>query len=183
MVTCIILAGGKSTRFGENKLLHDYFGTPLIKHTINTVPSFIDKIVIVTGKYHEELSQVLKGYSLIENKDYEKGMFSSVLAGVKEVEGDFFVLPADSPFVKEDTYKKLMNANGLICVPKYHGKHGHPIFFDASLKEKLLKEDVSSSLKAFRDKTGYVEVEVDDENILNDVDYYYDYLKLVEKRK
>lgn len=183
MINCIILAGGKSTRFGENKLLQNVFNLPLIKHTINSVPSFVDRIVIVTGKYHQELKEALNGFTLIENKDYEKGMFSSVLAGLKEIEGNFYVLPGDCPFVKAETFMKLMDEDALICVPTYKGKHGHPVFFDSSLKDKLLMEDVSSSLKAFRDKTGFKEVEVDDENILNDIDYYEEYINLVETRE
>ena len=183
MVIGIILAGGKSTRIGENKLLLELFNLPLIKHTITSIEPFVNKIVIVTGRYHEELSNALKGYDIIYNKDYEKGMFSSVLAGVKKVDGDFLILPGDCPFVKEETYIKLLNASGLLRVPTYKGKHGHPLYFNSSLKEKLLSEDINSSLKAFRDKIGYVEVEVDDENILNDIDTFKDYEKLVETRK
>ncbi len=183
MVTGIILAGGKSTRFGENKLLLDLFNLPLIKQTINCIEPFVNKIVIVTGRYHEELSIALKGYDVFYNKDYEKGMFSSVLRGVKEVEGDFFILPGDCPFVKKETFTKMLNTSGLLRVPTYKGKHGHPIYFDKSLKDKLLDEDINSSLKAFRDKIGFTEVDVDDENILNDVDTFKDYEKLVETRK
>ncbi len=183
MITGIILAGGKSTRFGVNKLLLTVFDLPLIKQTIKSVENIVDKIVIVTGRYHDDLSEALKGYDVAYNLDYEKGMFSSVLTGVRKAEGDFLILPGDCPFVKADTFKKILDSSGLIRVPTYNGKHGHPLYFDKSLKEELLKEDISSSLKAFRDRVGFTEVDVDDKNVLNDIDTIEDYLDLLQARK
>ena len=56
------------------------------------------------------------------------------------------------------------------------------MLFSYSLKEQLLKEDLSSNLKAFRDKIGYEQVEVNDPNILNDVDTIEEYKRLkIEK--
>ena len=91
MTECIILAGGISTRMGTNKMLLEYKGHPLIWHTIQSVAPFVSKIIIVTGKYDQEIRDALKDekVSFVYNKDYELGMFSSVLAGVKETSEDF----------------------------------------------------------------------------------------------
>ena len=54
----IVLAGGSSTRAKLNKLLLEVDRKPLICHTINTISPFVDKVIVVTGKYHDELIKV-----------------------------------------------------------------------------------------------------------------------------
>ena len=51
MTECIILAGGKSTRMGTNKMLLSYKGHPLIWYTLKSVEPFVSRIIVVTGKY------------------------------------------------------------------------------------------------------------------------------------
>ncbi len=183
MVTGIVLAGGKSSRLAMNKMMLDFLHKPMIIQTIESIKPFVDKLVIVTGRYHKEIVKILDGYDVIYNQEYEKGMFSSILKGVKEAEGNFLILPGDCPFVKKTTFDKLLNCDSFkIRVPIYQGKNGHPLLFSYSLKEQLLKEDLSSNLKAFRDKIGYEQVEVNDPNILNDVDTIEEYKRLkIEK--
>lgn len=183
MISAIILAGGKSERCRQNKMLLDFFDVSLIKETIESVKPFANKLIIVTGHFHNELKKELKGYNLSFNPYYETGMFSSILCGVKEVEGNFFVLPGDCPFVKKSTFEEILKGDGLIRVPTYNDKNGHPIYFDASLKEKILTLDKSDNLKAFRDSVGYSKIAVNDKNILNDIDTLNDYQKLLDERK
>ncbi len=179
MVTGIVLAGGKSSRVATNKMMLDFSFKPMIIQTIESIKPFVDKLVVVTGRYHDELAILLHDYNVVYNDDYEKGMFSSVLKGVKEAEGDFFILPGDCPFVKKETFEKLLNSKSFtIRIPSFNGKNGHPSLFSASMKDKLLNEDLSSNLKAFRDKIGYEQVPVDDVNILNDVDTIEEYERL-----
>ena len=122
MAEGIILAGGKSTRMGQNKMLLMYQNHPLIWYTIQSMKPFVSKIIIVTGRYDKEIKETLKNedVTFVFNENYEKGMFSSVLKGVKETKEDFFIIPGDCPFVKEDTYRKLLKGNGDIRVPSYH---------------------------------------------------------------
>ena len=60
MAECIILAGGKSTRMGTNKMLLDYKGHPLLWYTIQSVRPFVNRIIVVTGKYDQEIREALK---------------------------------------------------------------------------------------------------------------------------
>lgn len=101
-------------------------------------------------------------------------------AGVAHAEGNFFIIPGDCPFVKESTFRALLSKSFLIRVPVHDGKTGHPTYFHSSLKDKILKEDVSYNLHDFRDKIGYEKVVVNDPNIHNDVDTIEDYQKLIK---
>ena len=51
MISAILLAAGQSTRMnGENKLVKQIKGVPLIQHTVkNILLSSVNEIIIVTG--------------------------------------------------------------------------------------------------------------------------------------
>ncbi len=187
MAEGIILSGGLSSRAQTNKMLFMLKGEPLIMHTIKSMRPFVRHIIVVSGRYHDEISELLKNdqsITIVYNKDYEKGMFSSVLCGTRAISDkeDFFIIPGDCPFVKESTYKALLNGNGLIRVPTYKARSGHPLFLNQSLKPKLLQMSVDENLKKFRDEIGYQKIEVDDENILTDIDTIEDYQQLLDKK-
>lgn len=48
-VTGIVLAGGRSTRFGEDKLEVEVDGRPLLHHAIGAVATVVDEVVVVIG--------------------------------------------------------------------------------------------------------------------------------------
>ena len=180
MAECIILAGGKSTRMGTNKLLLDYNGHPLIWYTIHSVLPFVTRIIVVTGKYDKELREALKDEQVefVYNKDYELGMFSSVLIGVKETKEDFLVLPGDCPFVGPDTFKKVLNGKGDIRYPIYQNKEGHPLYISKKYKEELLSFGLDNNLKLFRDSKNCEIINVEDKNIVMNLNTILDLNKL-----
>lgn len=183
MITGIILAGGESSRVGQNKMMLVVNDKPLVLHTIDSMRPFVDKVVVVTGKYHEQMKPMLKDVDVVFNKNYQKGMFSSVKEGVSHAEGNFFIIPGDCPFVSKGVINALLKDNFSIRVPVYHRHTGHPIYLHEKMKNLLLKESIESNLRAFRDKVGYEEVDVNDKNILNDIDTVEDYEKLLKERK
>ena len=181
----IILAGGFSLRAKTNKMLLNIDNKPLIIHTIEGMRPHVNKIVVVTGRYDQEIRELLKNenVTICFNKDYEKGMFSSVLTGVKAVSDDFFIIPGDIPFVKKETYQALLNVTKKVRYPVYKEKQGHPLFIQKELINELLKEPIDSNLKAFRDRQDKEEIEVNDENILKDIDTMEQYNNVMEERK
>jgi CTP:molybdopterin cytidylyltransferase MocA len=48
-VTGIVLAGGRSTRFGEDKLVAEVGGRPLLHLAIDVVATVVDEVVVVVG--------------------------------------------------------------------------------------------------------------------------------------
>lgn len=186
MAQGIILAGGFSSRTQSNKMHLSICGKPLIVHTIEAMEPFVNKIFVVTGRYDEDIRSFIKEdekIKIIYNKDYEKGMFSSVLCGVNFVEDDFFIIPGDIPFVKKETYQKILQGSKDVRYPTYEGKEGHPLFLKYGLKEKLLKEDINSNLRLFRDKQDRETIEVDDKFILRDIDTLEDFERVKKERK
>lgn len=185
MITGMILAGGCSTRTKTNKLLLKVDEKPLILHTIDSMKPFVDHLIVVTGKYDQELKPYLKDVEVIYNKDYELGMFSSVLAGIKNVDSDVLILPGDIMNISHNTFKSLLINKGTITIPTYKGQNGHPLFLNKKMCELLKKEDINSNLKLFVNKNSEAinYVEVDDPFIKFDIDTMKDYQTLLNRRK
>ncbi len=186
MTQAVILAGGYSKRTGINKMSLMYQGIPLIHHLIDAFLPVTDKIIVVSGHYHDELKSILRKYDTVEivqNFDYPKGMFSSVQRGVLETTEDFFITPGDYPLIKTETIKALLTSNGKIAVPVFEGRRGHPILIRKELKEALIHEAPESNLKAFRDRFDPEYIEVFDSGILQDIDTVADYEDLVGRKE
>ena len=184
MAQGIILAGGYSSRIGQNKMGLLYQDIPLIHHCIRTMMPFVTEIFVVTGHYHQEISQLIshmQNVTIIYNECYPHGMFSSVLAGVRHVNADFFILPGDYPIIKPKTYQLLLSSKKQIAVPNYQNKRGHPLFLKKELIIELLKEPMESNLKCFRDRYEIDDIETDDPGILFDIDTLKDHNDLIRK--
>ena len=184
MTECIILAGGKSTRMGSNKLLLDFNGHPLLWYTIQSVSPFCSRVIVVTGKYDQEIREALKDedVTFVYNKDYEKGMFSSVLTGVKETKEDFMIIPGDCPFVKQETIKKILLGNGEIRYPRYQNLEGHPLYISKKYKDELLNFGLDNNLKLFRDTKKCEIIDVEDKNIVMNLNNLLDFKKLTTEK-
>ena len=164
-----------------NKMLLDVNGHPIIWHTIKSLEPFVENLIVVTGKYDKEIKGSLKNERIIfaYNKDYEKGMFSSVLEGIRHVENDFFIIPGDCPFIKKETIESLLNGKGDIRVPRYQNEDGHPIYISKKYKSELLGMSLDLNLRVFRDSKKYEIITVEDKNILNNLNCFLDYQNIV----
>ena len=89
MIKAILLAAGQSKRVkSENKLIKLYKKVPLINHSLKVLQkSKVNKIVIVLGHQNQEVKKIIKKNKkniFIFNKDYKKGMASSIKVGLKK---------------------------------------------------------------------------------------------------
>lgn len=135
-VIAIILAAGKSVRFGEQKLLHKFRDSPLILKTVSPFLNFVSihEVIVVVGYKKEDIIQVLKNYPvrIVVNENYEKGISSSILSALPYVKDDdeVFIHLGDKPFVNLEVLSALLSnvtKEAHIVVPTYDGKIGHPI--------------------------------------------------------
>lgn len=178
MCQAIVLAAGYSSRAKTNKLILDYKGLPILTNLVMTLLQVCEDVIVVTGHYHDEVVSLVKDLERVEviyNQNYDRGMFSSVQKGLAAITSDFFVIPGDCPIVKIETCELLLEAEGVIAVPVYEGRKGHPIRIRASLIEALRNEPNDSNLKHFRDKHPVTLVSVTDQGVLIDVDTMKDY--------
>jgi len=150
----VILAAGYSSRAGSNKMMFDIDGKPVLSHTIEAFLPVCDKVVVVGGHYYNEIESIVSQYDsvqLVKNKNYQMGMFSSILCGMSFVEHQCFVCPGDYPLINNGVVRKLMEVKGDFCVPKYKGKRGHPVLLSKESVDRLKTWSRNSNLKLFRD--------------------------------
>lgn len=196
-IVSMIIAAGYSSRMHAFKPLLPFGEQTVIEKVIDThKKAGVQKIYVVIGHRGDEVYNHIKAYDVtcVWNKNYEQGMFSSIVAGVRQIVEDtlelnkdtaFFMHPVDIPCVKVETLKRLIHEFQLkehrILYPSFRGKKGHPPLIDLSLSEALLTYDGDGGLKKFlqsyENEASYVTVF--DEMILRDMDVKEDYDELL----
>ena len=134
----LVLAAGKSTRMGANKLLADLGGKPLMRHCVEALlASNVKEIIVVTGNEAEGVKDALKplAVSFIHNPQFAEGLSTSLKCGIEAVRADadgVLICLADMPLIDATTVNQLVSAfdtaeHRSICVPTYNGIRGNPV--------------------------------------------------------
>ncbi len=173
---CVVLAAGYSTRFGFPKALAELCNGKLVINYLleKLLSTNIQDIVLVLGaNYDKILPHVIshQKITIVFNKNYELGQTVSFQTGVQHLKDEtqaFFLIPIDSPFIRNVTLNDLMILFTekvdcfSIVVPTYKHKRGHPPLFSGKLKEKILKLDVDSGINtlihSLEDQTHYFSI-------------------------
>ncbi|NOZ62874.1 MAG: molybdenum cofactor guanylyltransferase [Calditrichaeota bacterium] len=119
----IILAGGKSSRFGSDKTLVDFQGAPLLLRVVNIVKNFTRDIVIVTNS-PEKLTFLpyRKERDLIANCGPLGGIYTGLCHSNHEKN---IVVPADMPFISAECIQYLLDQSEKadVTVPVHDNKY------------------------------------------------------------
>ena len=174
MIKAILLAAGQSKRLkSENKLIKLYKKKPLINHSLNALhKSKVNKVIIVLGHQHKEVKKIIKKNKkniFIHNKNYKKGMASSIKVGLKKVSRNdkgFIIVQSDMPFIKKSDinkiYKSINTKTHLVYVLKFKNRIGNPIGFNISLLKKFKnikgKFGAKFMVKRLKNKTKFIKI-------------------------
>jgi molybdenum cofactor cytidylyltransferase len=148
MIGAIILAAGRSTRMGSNKLLEDLNGKPLVRHVAEAaLASKVHPVIVVTGHQHEGVSAALEGLNLtfIHNADFADGLSTSLKTGVAALTTEVtavIVLLGDMPLIPSAAINQLITAfeaspQKIAAVPVYEGEWGNPVLLSRTLFEEV----------------------------------------------
>jgi molybdenum cofactor cytidylyltransferase len=187
LIAAIVLAAGKSERMGRPKALLPLRGRTFLGHILDTISqSSIARTVVVVGHHRAEIEgHVSPGTAVVYNPNYEKGMITSLQAGVRalpsEVTGAFLFL-VDHPLAQCDTIEALIKnlSPGRIVLPTFQGRRGHPVLFASDIFQEILglTESQGANIVVRKDPSRVVEVSVESPGILVDVDTPEDFRKL-----
>ncbi len=111
----IILAGGKSSRYGEkkHKFLASFSGKPLIVRTLEAIIPVVDCTVIVTSPDNSETKETLKGFQNIRYAIQKQplGTGHALLSTdyiFENTDYTLLVSYADKPLITTRTFRKLV---------------------------------------------------------------------------
>ena len=115
----IVLAAGFSNRMQDFKPLLEIGGQTVADRVISGFLSHNVEVLLVTGWRREDLVTGIRhdGIRIVENPDYEAGMFSSVRAGVRHLSPHhraFFIMPVDIPLVRPQTIGRLLETASIL---------------------------------------------------------------------
>jgi molybdopterin-guanine dinucleotide biosynthesis protein A len=173
----VILAGGKSSRFGSNKSLSNLKNFKLIEHVIQKLNKKFDEILIVSN----DSKLIFENKKINIIKDCIEGYLGplvGVLSAIKYANNSnkyqwIMTFPCDTPFFDEiiidQMIEKTTNTKEKIIFIK-DKKQRHNIFgtWSTSL-EKILEEDLANSYRKvdlWADKIGcsFIEKDLKNEN-------------------
>jgi len=202
----LILAAGYSSRMGSFKPLLPIGDKTAIQRIIETLKEAkIENIIVVTGYNHQLLVSALNRENIksIYNKDFDKGMFTSIKTGIKYAMSEFLrpdnnvidkefenagflLFPVDCPLVPSNIITLILekhkeNKDSFI-VPCYQGKKGHPLFIPAFYTDEILFYDGEGGLKAITDhhEDKMIRLNVNSETVVLDMDTPESYQELMD---
>jgi molybdenum cofactor cytidylyltransferase len=178
--SAVVPGAGRAERFGSQKLLADLDGEPLLNHTLRSLlDAGLQRVVLVVSRELSLASVSLASdprVTSVVNPDPSRGMFSSIQTGLALVHSPLIaVLPADMPFVRSESVRKVLDycdRTAHPVIPLFHGRHGHPLALPGRLREALLAADPNHSLTHALAALGAErdELAIDDPGIVRDVD-------------
>ena len=189
-ISATILAAGSSNRMGDlNKLLLLINERPIINLVCTTaLETNLNPIVVVTGYQLIKVEKAIpnKSVRLIHNKNWKKGMMSSICVGIsvldESVNGNMIIL-GDMPFITKDTLdvliKKFIKYRGQnIIFPLYKSKQANPVIFPKKLFPEILlsRGDIGCKKIIEKYKQNTTGVTIDSDEVILDCDTRDDYL-------
>jgi len=129
----VILAGGFSKRFGQDKCLMDLVGKPLVFHVIDRVSSVVDEKVVVVGSnaLRDKLSNVFKSKIRVVVDKYDgQSPLVGALTGFENVDAEYsLLLPCDTPFVSAEIVALLLDlrVNRDAVIPRWPNGYIEPL--------------------------------------------------------
>lgn len=188
-IAAIILAAGRSTRFGPDsppggKLVASLRGKPLVRHVAEAALASIARpILVVTGHAAANVEAALAEMSLtfVANPGHRTGLSSSLQVGVAalpETVAAAVILLGDMPYVSAALVDRLIHAfreparTPLAVTPVRAGRRGNPVVIGRGLFGALAQLEGDRGARALIDAAGndVLECPVDDDAIEIDID-------------
>jgi len=108
-VSAVVLAGGRSSRFGRDKLAEPFRGRPLLQHAIDAVRPFATEILVVSAP--DGLPDVADDIRVVRDPSPFEGPLIGLAAGLEQArQAIVFVTAGDIPELVPEVAELLLAA-------------------------------------------------------------------------
>jgi molybdenum cofactor cytidylyltransferase len=195
-IAALLLAAGKSSRMGSNKMLEEIDGRPMVARTAQRLlASRARPIIAVLGNQADDVDTALGKLPVerVLNPNFADGLSTSLKCGLAalsaEIDGVIVCL-GDMPLIAGRDLDRLMAAfNPLegraIIVPTRRGKRGNPVLWARQFVPEMMSlAGDQGARKLIEEHADLVaEVEMDNDAVLIDIDTPQALAELREKVK
>ena len=104
----IVLAGGSSTRLGEDKGLRRLAGKPLVNHIVDKIRDHVNEVIVVVASEEQKeiYGQVIDG--VVTDMHPEGSPLVGLLTGLSCCKGEYaFAVACDMPFICDEAVEML----------------------------------------------------------------------------
>ncbi len=183
-ISAVILAAGKSTRMGQQKMLLPWGNTTVLGKVVKTLQNAAVKDILLVTNSNIAPHMTNCNVRIVINDEGE--MLESIQIGLREQKPSTtaaLVCLGDQPQVEEENVRKVwagLHQNQFqIVVPSYQMRRGHPWLIAKKFWDEILQlrapQSMRNFLNAHQSEIFYVPCK--SENILQDLDSPADYLK------
>lgn len=134
-IGCVIMASGLGKRFGGNKLMADFQGSPLIQQALDATEGLFASRVVVTR--HETVAALCRAQSIeviLHDLPHRSDTVRLGLEALPDLDACMF-LPGDQPLLRRQTVAMLVEQwkenTEKIVRPSWEGQEGSPVLFPA----------------------------------------------------
>ena len=189
----IILAGGKSMRFGEPKAFATKDGKAFYQHSMDALTPIVEKMVMVTSPElkHRFQSSETKMTIIQDREEYQgHGPLAGILTAMEQMKAEWYlVIPIDVPFMNQSIFRTLMkhmdqDVDAIIPIAK--GKLQPLIAIYRNSVKGLIKYQLDHehrSLRKLLDKCNVKYVDMEEEQSFININHQADYQKWVKKQE
>lgn len=179
-VVGILLAAGRGSRFGSDKLLHRLpDGRPMALAAAASLRPVCHRLIAVVRPDSPDLSQALReaDCEIVICAQADSGMGHSLAAGVRASPdaAGWLVALADMPFIAGASHQAVvtqLQAGASLVATQYQGRRGHPVGFAGKWFEELTSLTGDQGGKAILQNhpQDLLLYPVDDPGVLRDID-------------
>lgn len=158
-IGAVILAAGSSSRLGSPKQILQFQGKTLLENAIEAaLNAHCFPVVVVLGAFEEKVSKVieLNNVEVVYNKEWEKGIGTSISAGVKFLTATcdtdaLIITVCDQPYLSTEVLNQLTRTFATkkadIIASTYQGTVGVPALFSSKTYQALLNLEGNEGAK------------------------------------
>lgn len=138
MIAALLLAAGRSRRFGADKLVAPLGAWPVIRWSVEALGAVCDRVYVVVPPDAHAVRDALASLDvvLVAHAGRDAGMGSSIGAGIRALPADAraaMIALADQPLVSREVATAVRDAwrerGAPAVVPRYRDGRGHPVLF------------------------------------------------------